>query len=240
MYLCGKHFSMESLSALFSDLALILVTAGITTVIFKWLKQPVVLGYIIAGFLIGPNFEWFPVINDHTSVETWSEIGMVFMLFGIGLEFSFKKLKKVGGTVGITALTELITMCVVGFLLGKILGWSQMDCIFLGAMLSISSTTIIAKAFDDMKLNREKFSGNVIGELVVEDLEAVLLMVILSTMAVSKTFDGMQLVYSMLKLLFRHRRSSQAQDTPAGRTRLGRRSSRSPRPSDRARTPSCS
>ena len=161
-----------------------------------------VLGYIIAGFLIGPNFEWFPVINDHTSVETWSEIGMVFMLFGIGLEFSFKKLKKVGGTVGITALTELVTMCVVGFLLGKILGWSKMDCIFLGAMLSISSTTIIAKAFDDMKLYREKFSGNVIGELVVEDLEAVLLMVILSTMAVSKTFDGMQLLYSMLKLFF--------------------------------------
>lgn len=170
--------------------------------IFKWLKQPVVLGYIIAGFLIGPNFEWFPVINDHTSVETWSEIGMVFMLFGIGLEFSFKKLKKVGGTVGITALTELVTMCLVGFLLGKLLGWSQMDCIFLGAMLSISSTTIIAKAFDDMKLHREKFSGNVIGELVVEDLEAVLLMVILSTLAVSKTFDGMQLVTSMLKLGF--------------------------------------
>ena len=193
---------MESLPALFSDLALVLVTAGITTVIFKWLKQPVVLGYIIAGFLIGPNFEWFPVISDHTSVETWSEIGMVFMLFGIGLEFSFKKLKKVGGTVGVTALTELVTMCVVGFLLGKALGWSQMDCIFLGAMLSISSTTIIAKAFDDMKLHREKFSGNVIGELVVEDLEAVLLMVILSTLAVSKTFDGMQLVSSMLKLVF--------------------------------------
>ena len=193
---------MESLPALFSDLALILVTAGITTVIFKWLKQPVVLGYIIAGFLIGPNFEWFPVINDHTSVETWSEIGMVFMLFGIGLEFSFKKLKKVGGTVGLTALTELVTMCVVGFTLGKLLGWSKMDSIFLGAMLSISSTTIIAKAFEDMKLNREKFSGHVIGELVVEDLEAVLLMVILSTLAVSKTFDGMQLVSSMLKLGF--------------------------------------
>ena len=193
---------MESLPALFSDLALILVTAGITTVIFKWLKQPVVLGYIIAGFIIGPNFEWFPVVQDHSSVETWSEIGMVFMLFGIGLEFSFKKLKKVGGTVGVTALTELVTMCVVGFLLGKALGWSQMDSIFLGAMLSISSTTIIAKAFDDMKLHREKFSGNVIGELVVEDLEAVLLMVILSTLAVSKTFDGMQLLTSMLKLGF--------------------------------------
>lgn len=192
---------MSELPALFYDLALILVTAGVTTLLFKWLKQPVVLGYIIAGFMIGPNFEWFPVINDHHSVDTWSEIGMVFMLFGIGLEFSFKKLKKVGGTVGITALTELVTMCVVGFLLGKLLGWSQMDCIFLGAMLSISSTTIIAKAFDDMKLHREKFSGNVIGELVVEDLEAVLLLVILSTLAVSKTFDGMQLVTSMLNLV---------------------------------------
>ena len=193
---------MENLPALFSDLALILVTAGITTLLFKWLKQPVVLGYIIAGFLIGPNFEWFPVIKDQVSVETWSEIGMVFMLFGIGLEFSFKKLKKVGGIVGITALTELVTMCVVGFLLGKLLGWSQMDCIFLGAMLSISSTMIIAKAFDDMKLGREKFAGNVIGELVVEDLEAVLLMVILSTLAVSKTFNGVELLGSMLKLVF--------------------------------------
>ncbi len=193
---------MENLPALFSDLALILVTAGITTLLFKWLKQPVVLGYIIAGFLIGPNFEWFPVIKDQVSVETWSEIGMVFMLFGIGLEFSFKKLKKVGGTVGITALTELVTMCIVGFLLGKLLGWSQMDCIFLGAMLSISSTMIIAKAFDDMKLGREKFAGNVIGELVVEDLEAVLLMVILSTLAVSKTFNGVELLGSMLKLVF--------------------------------------
>ena len=193
---------MENLPALFSDLALILVTAGITTLLFKWLKQPVVLGYIIAGFLIGPNFEWFPVIKDQVSVETWSEIGMVFMLFGIGLEFSFKKLKKVGGTVGITALTELVTMCVVGFLLGKLLGWSQMDCIFLGAMLSILSTMIIAKAFDDMKLGREKFAGNVIGELVVEDLEAVLLMVILSTLAVSKTFNGVALLGSMLKLVF--------------------------------------
>lgn len=193
---------MENLPALFSDLALILVTAGVTTLLFKWLKQPVVLGYIIAGFLIGPNFEWFPVIKDQVSVETWSEIGMVFMLFGIGLEFSFKKLKKVGGTVGITALTELVTMCIVGFFLGKLLGWSQMDCIFLGAMLSISSTMIIAKAFDDMKLGREKFAGNVIGELVVEDLEAVLLMVILSTLAVSKTFNGAELLGSMLKLVF--------------------------------------
>ena len=193
---------MSDLPVLFSDLALILVTAGLTTVIFKWLKQPLVLGYIIAGFLIGPYFGWFPNINDHTSVETWSEIGMVFLLFAIGLEFSFKKLKKVGGTVGITALTELVSMCLIGFFLGKLLGWSKMDCMFLGAMLSMSSTTIIAKAFDDLKLKHEKFTESVIGVLVVEDLAAILMMVILSTLSVSQTFNGKELVFSMLKLVF--------------------------------------
>lgn len=193
---------MESLPALFSDLALILVTAGITTVIFKWLKQPLVLGYIIAGILIGPYFPWFPVVGDHESVETWSEIGMVFLLFAIGLEFSFKKLKKQAGTVGITALTELVSMCVIGFLLGKLLGWSRMDCIFLGAMLSMSSTTIIAKAFEDLKMKGEKFTGSVIGVLVVEDLAAILMMVILSTLAVSTTLNGSELLYSVIKLVF--------------------------------------
>jgi len=193
---------MSNLPALFSDLALILVTAGLTTVIFKWMRQPLVLGYIIAGFLIGPYFTYFPVITDHASVETWSEIGMVFLLFAIGLEFSFKKLKKVGGTVGITALTELVTMFVVGFVVGRLIGWTKMDCIFLGAMLSISSTTIIAKAFDDMKLGKKKFVEGVIGELVVEDLEAVLLMVILSTLSLSKSFDGQELFLNVVKLVF--------------------------------------
>ena len=193
---------MENLPALFSDLALILVTAGVTTVLFKWLKQPLVLGYIIAGLLIGPYFPWFPVINDHHSVEIWSEIGMVFLLFAIGLEFSFKKLKKQAGTVGITALTELISMCIIGFLLGKALGWSQMDSIFLGAMLSMSSTTIIAKAFEDLKMKGEKFTSSVIGVLVVEDLAAILIMVILSTLSVSAALDGKELMFSVLKLIF--------------------------------------
>ena len=193
---------MSELPALFSDLALILVTAGVTTVLFKWLKQPLVLGYIIAGLLIGPYFPWFPVINDHHSVETWSEIGMVFLLFAIGLEFSFKKLKKQAGTVGITALTELVSMCVIGFLLGKLMGWSQMDSIFLGAMLSMSSTTIIAKAFDDLKMKGEKFTGSVIGVLVVEDLAAILMMVILSTLAVSTALDGKELMMSVVRLVF--------------------------------------
>ena len=193
---------METLPPLFSDLALILVTAGVTTVIFKWLKQPLVLGYIIAGLMIGPYFPWFPVVNDHHSVETWSEIGMVFLLFAIGLEFSFKKLKKQAGTVGITAMTELVSMCFIGFFLGKLLGWSQMDSIFLGAMLSMSSTTIIAKAFEDLKMKGEKFTGSVIGVLVVEDLMAILMMVILSTLSVSTALDGKELMLSVTKLIF--------------------------------------
>ena len=193
---------MSELPALFSDLALILVTAGVTTILFKWLKQPLVLGYIIAGFLIGPYMTLFPGINDHESVHLWSEIGMVFLLFAIGLEFSFKKLKKVAGTVGITALTELISMCIIGFFLGKLLGWSQMDSIFLGCMLAMSSTTIIAKAFEDLKLTREKFTQGVIGVLVVEDLAAILMMVILSTIAVSTSFNGAELAMSVVKLVF--------------------------------------
>lgn len=193
---------MEHLPDLFYDLALILVTAGITTVLFKWMKQPLVLGYIVAGFLIGPYFEYFPVVIDSRSVEVWSEIGMVFLLFALGLEFSFKKLKKVGGPGAITAITELVVMFVVGATLGKVLGWSRMNSIFLGCMLSISSTTIIVKAFDDLKLKRHKFSGSVIGVLVVEDLIAVMLLVVLSTLSVSKQFDGMELGFSMLKLAF--------------------------------------
>ncbi len=203
MYFCLiKPNIMSELPALFSDLALILVTAGVTTVLFKWLKQPLVLGYIIAGLLIGPYFPWFPVINDHESMEIWSEIGMVFLLFAIGLEFSFKKLKKQAGTVGVTALTELVSMCIIGFLLGKALGWSKMDSIFLGAMLSMSSTTIIAKAFDDLKMKGERFTGSVIGVLVVEDLAAILMMVVLSTISVSSTLDGKELMMSVMKLVF--------------------------------------
>lgn len=193
---------MEGIPALFADLALILITAGVTTVIFKWLKQPLVLGYIVAGFLIGPYFTHFPVINDTGSVATWSEIGMVFLLFAIGLEFSFKKLKKVGGPGAIMVLTELVIMFTSGFLVGKMFGWQKMNCIFLGCMLSISSTSIIVKAFDDLKLKREKFTADVIGALVVEDLEAVVLMVILSTLSIGNAFDGGELILSMVKLGF--------------------------------------
>ncbi|MBO7074916.1 MAG: cation:proton antiporter [Bacteroidales bacterium] len=193
---------MEGVPALFYDLALILITAGITTVIFKWLKQPLVLGYIVAGFLIGHYFSYFPDIHDEESVKTWSEIGMVFLLFAIGLEFSFKKLKKVGGPGAIMVLTELVIMFTSGFLVGKMFGWQKMNCIFLGCMLSISSTSIIVKAFDDLKLKKEKFTADVIGALVVEDLVAVVLMVILSTISVGNSFDGGELILSMVKLVF--------------------------------------
>lgn len=193
---------MSALPPLFLDLAIILITAGIVTVIFKWLKQPLVLGYIVAGFFIGPYFPWFPAITDETDVRVWSDIGIVFLMFALGLEFSIKKLKKVGGTGAITALTELLMMFLIGSSVGRLLGWESMDCIFLGCMLSISSTTIIIKSFDDLKLKQQKFTNTVTAVLVVEDLIAVLLLVILSTLSVSRHFDGVELGKSMFKLVF--------------------------------------
>jgi len=193
---------MESLPALFMDLALILITAGVITVVFKWLKQPLVLGYILAGFFIGPYFKWFPVVTDPQSVKVWSDIGIVFLMFALGLEFSIKKLKKVGATGAITALTELAIMFLIGNTVGHLLGFSDMSCIFLGCMLSISSTAIIVKSFDDLKLKQQKFTSTVTAVLVVEDLVAVLLLVVLSTVSVSKTFNGGALAMSMVKLAF--------------------------------------
>ena len=193
---------MESLPAIFMDLALILITAGVITVIFKWLKQPLVLGYILAGFFIGPYFKWFPVITDPTSVHVWSDIGIVFLMFALGLEFSIKKLKKVGATGAITALTELAIMFLIGNTVGHLLGFKSMDCIFLGCMMSISSTAIIIKSFDDLRLKQQKFTSTVTAVLVVEDIIAVLLLVVLGTISVSKTFNGGELAMSMVKLVF--------------------------------------
>ena len=193
---------MESLPAIFMDLAVILITAGVITVVFKWLKQPLVLGYILAGFFIGPYFPWFPAVKDPTNVHVWSDIGIVFLMFALGLEFSIKKLKKVGGTGAITALTELAIMFLIGNSVGHLLGFASMDCIFLGCMMSISSTAIIIKSFDDLKLKQQKFTSTVTAVLVVEDLIAVLLLVVLSTVSVSRTFDGGQLAWSMVKLVF--------------------------------------
>ncbi len=190
------------LPPLFLDLAIILITAGITTVVFKWLKQPLVLGYIVAGFFIGPYFPWFPAITDDTNIHVWSDIGIVFLMFALGLEFSIKKLKKVGATGAITALTELAVMFLIGSSIGKLLGFEPMECVFIGCMLSISSTTIIIKSFDDLKLKQQKFTGTVTAVLVVEDLVAVLLLVLLSTLSVSKSFNGGELALCLAKLVF--------------------------------------
>lgn len=184
------------------DLAVILITAGVITVVFKWLKQPLVLGYILAGFFIGPYFPWFPAVTDTENVHVWSDIGIVFLMFALGLEFSIKKLKKVGTTGAVTALTELAIMFLIGNSVGHLLGFSDMSSIFLGCMLSISSTAIIVKSFDDLKLKQQKFTSTVTAVLVVEDIVAVLLLVVLSTVSVSRTFDGGKLAMSMVKLVF--------------------------------------
>ncbi|MDH4473548.1 MAG: cation:proton antiporter [Fluviicola sp.] len=194
---------MQHLSPLIYDLALVLVVAAVISLIFKWLKQPVVLGYIIAGFFVGPNFNVFPSVVEIESVKIWAEIGVLFLLFGLGLEFSFKKLLKVGGVAVITAFTGVGMTMLVGFLIAKLfLGWNNMDCLFLGGILAIASTTIIIKAFDELGVKSQKFSGIVMGVLVVEDIVAVVLMVILSTVAISRSFQGMEMIISVLKLLF--------------------------------------
>lgn len=193
---------MENLPAIFTDLAVILIAAGVITVVFKWLKQPLVLGYILAGFFIGPYFPWFPGVTDATNIHVWSDIGIVFLMFGLGLEFSLKKLKKVGATGAITALTELAVMFLIGSSVGKMLGFSSMECTFLGCMLSISSTSIIIKSFDDLRLKQQKFTSTVTAVLVVEDIIAVLLLVVLSTVSVSRSFDGGALAGQMVKLVF--------------------------------------
>ncbi len=190
------------LHPLISDLGLILVTAGVAVLLFKKIRQPIVLGYLIAGFLAGSNFDFFPSVKDHKSVEVWAEIGVIFLLFSLGLEFSFKKLMKVGGTASITAITQIVSMVFLGYWVGQWMGWEKMDSIFLGVILSISSTTIILRAFDELGVKTKKFAGIVFGALIVEDIVAIVMMVLLSTIAVSQQFSGVQLLESVLKLLF--------------------------------------
>lgn len=193
---------MTHVPHLITDLALILFSAGIVTLLFKRLKQPVVLGYIIAGVLVSPNFKLFPTVMEIDSIKIWAEIGVIFLLFSLGLEFSFKKLVKVGSTAAVTGLFEVTAMLITGYFAGQLLGWSKMDSIFLGGIIAISSTTIIFRAFDELNLKANKFAGVVIGVLVIEDLVAVLLMVLLSTVAVSQQFQGTAMLLSVLKLVF--------------------------------------
>lgn len=193
---------MSQLEPLISDLALILICAGVMTLLFKGLKQPIVLGYIVAGFLASPNMPYMPSVTDGHSVHVWSDIGVIFLLFALGLEFSFKKILKMGAAPIIAALAIIIAMMYVGGLTGHLFGWSDMNCLYLGGMLAMSSTTIIFKAFDDMGLQKERSSSLVLSVLIIEDILAIVLMVMLSTMAVSKEFEGTQMLTSILKLGF--------------------------------------
>lgn len=193
---------MSHLPPLIIDLAWILILAAITTIIFKWLKQPVVLGYIVAGYLVSNHTSFLPNIHDTANVNTWAEIGIIFLLFGLGLEFSFKKLVNVGGSSLISALTIVAGMMFSGFVIGKFLGWQTTDCVFLGGMLSMSSTTIIIKAFNDLGLKGQKFTSVVFGVLVVEDLFAIIMMVVLSSLYVGQKVEGITMAWSILKLLF--------------------------------------
>ncbi len=193
---------MSHLPVLIIDLALILAAAGITTLLFKKIRQPLVLGYILAGLLVGPHIEFIPTVTDNESIHIWAEIGVIFLLFSLGLEFSFKKLVKVGGSASVTAVVEVVSMLLIGFSAGLVMGWSTMDSIFLGGILSVSSTTIIIRAFEELNVKHKKFAGLVFGVLIVEDLVAILLLVLLSTLAVSQQFAGVEMLTSILKLCF--------------------------------------
>lgn len=191
-----------NIESLITDLALILILGAVVTVLFKWLKQPVVLGYIVAGFLASPHFEYLPSVTIEENIEFWAQIGIVVLLFSLGLEFSFKKLLNVGGSAVVTALIIVMGMMAGGFAIGHFLGFSNINSLFLGGMLSMSSTTIIIKAFTDMNLRQKKFASMVFAVLIVEDLFAVLMMVILSSIAVNNSVEGGEMLYSVGKLVF--------------------------------------
>ena len=181
---------MEHIPQLVTDLALLLAVAAVVTIVCKKLKQPLVLGYVIAGFLISPAIGWIPNISDTENISTWSEIGVIFLMFGLGLEFSIVKLSTVGKPAIITALVEMALMIAAGMACGTLLGWSFYTSLFLGGMLAISSTTIIVKAFDELGLKGKKFTELVFGALVIEDIVGIFLMVFLSTIAVGSAVDG--------------------------------------------------
>lgn len=189
------------LDYLISDLALILIAAAVVTIIFKKLKQPIVLGYIVAGFLISPNFVYLPTVVELDDIHVWANIGVVFLMFGLGLEFSFKKIATVGGSAFIIALTVMSAMLLIGTGVGSLLGWGKMDCIFLGGMLSMSSTMIILKAYEEYELKKERFAQIVLGTLVIEDIAGIFMMIILTTISVSRNVSGFAMVKEIALLL---------------------------------------
>ena len=184
------------------DLALILVVAGIVTLVFKRLKQPLVLGYIMAGFLVSPHMPYTASVADMENIHLWADIGVMFLLFSLGLDFSFKKILKMGASPVISAVTIIFSMSMLGVCVGHAFGWQKMDCIFLGGMLAMSSTTIIYKAFDDLGLRQQQFTGLVMSVLILEDILAIVMMVMLSAIASGNSPDGSQMVGSILKIAF--------------------------------------
>lgn len=191
-----------NIEGLISDLAFILILGAIVTVIFKLIKQPVVLGYIVAGFLASPNFHYLPSVTTEENIDFWAQIGIVVLLFSLGLEFSFRKLLNSGGSAVVTALIIITGMMCSGFAVGHLMHLNMINCLFLGGMLSMSSTTIIIKAFTDMGLRQQKFASLVLAVLIVEDLFAVLMMVLLSSIALNNSVEGSELLYSVGKLVF--------------------------------------
>ncbi len=193
---------MAELPAMISDLALILVSAGIVTLIFKQLKQPLVLGYIVAGFLVSPHMPYTASVADTENIQLWADIGVMFLLFSLGLDFSFKKILKMGASPIISTITIIFSMSMLGVCIGHAFAWSKMDCIFLGGMLAMSSTTIIYKAFDDLGLRQQQFAGLVMSVLILEDILAIVMMVMLSAIASGNNPDGGQMLGSIMKIGF--------------------------------------
>ena len=192
---------MGELPALIQDLALILVVAGAVTLIFKRLKQPLVLGYIVAGFLVSPHMPYTASVVDMSNIKLWADIGVMFLLFSLGLDFSFKKILKMGASPIISVVSIIFAMSMLGITVGQLFGWSKMDCIFLGGMLAMSSTTIIYKAFDDLGLQQQQFAGLVMSVLILEDILAIVMMVLLSALAAGN-LEGSQMVQSVVKIVF--------------------------------------
>lgn len=190
------------IESLITDLAFILLLGAVVTVVFKWIRQPVVLGYIVAGFLASPHFTYLPSVANEANIDFWAQIGIVVLLFTLGLEFSFKKLLSAGGSAVVTALIIVCGMMGVGYCIGYAMGFSTINCLFLGGMLSMSSTTIIIKAFNDLGIRQKKFASLVLAVLIVEDLFAVVMMVILSSIAVNNAVEGEALFMSVAKLVF--------------------------------------
>ncbi|MBR0490268.1 MAG: cation:proton antiporter [Prevotella sp.] len=193
---------MSELPNLVKDLALILIVAGVVTLLFKRLKQPLVLGYIVAGFLVSTNMPYTMSVIDKGNVQMWADIGVIFLLFSLGLDFSFKKIVKMGAGPAIATITIIFCMMTLGICVGNAFGWDDMDCIFLGGMLAMSSTTIIYKAFDDMGLRQQHFAGMVMSVLILEDILAIVMMVLLSAIASGNSPDSSQLIGSILKIGF--------------------------------------